>query len=427
MSKGSTVTAATKVFITDEFILIRDGGNFRATLLQMLTEKSLIAPNFLGTVTVVESSAGAGDGGIHINGVDIMDEMATHAKKDNPTFTTAISTPLLRIGAAGAETDITASPAEINKLDGANVSTEEINTLVGIGTTPIADQLTAKAPLANPAFTTDLQVKGITAGGGARTIVTNTAFGKDCLKAVTLDTAIENTAFGYLALASMTSGTYNTAVGSGALKNCTTGFYNTCVGSQAGAALTAVGSSNNTAIGHNALQQATNSAGNTAIGAGALEFVAGAVQGMTAVGTGAGAYGSAGSCVAVGYQAMYQNTNGGNTHIGYQAGYANNNNSGYSTFIGYQAGDAASGPQCNNSTALGANAKVTKSNQVVLGDANIVETLIGGSIVKRALDTAPSSWGMGGADNEVRICTDGIYLHITGYGWKRILWTVGPF
>ena len=72
-------------------------------------------------------------------------------------------------------TDVTASAAEVNTLDGVTSSTAELNKLTGVTTTAaqlnylntassnIQTQLDAKAPLANPTFTTGITFEGTTA------------------------------------------------------------------------------------------------------------------------------------------------------------------------------------------------------------------------------------------------------------------------
>ena len=140
--------------------------------------------------------------------------------------------------------------------------------------------------------------------------------------------------------------------------------------------------------------------------------------------------GGVASNTASGYQALYSNTTGyNNTASGLQALYSNTtgaantasgpyalyaNTTGYNntasglssglnpdndiaqyrittdfdmTLVGYGATKDNAG-QLWNSTAIGARAKVTKSNQVVLGDSNVTETLVNGSLVQRVSTTA---------------------------------------
>ena len=119
---------------------------------------------------------------------------------------------------------------------------------------------------------------------GARALSTssvglsNSAFGFDALR---LNQASYNSAFGYAALSSNTTGGQNTAVGNGSLYSNTTAIYNTAVGIDAlsatttGGSNTAIGAyalsstttSYNTAVGHNALQILQTGSNNTMVGA----------------------------------------------------------------------------------------------------------------------------------------------------------------
>ena len=147
-----------------------------------------------------------------------------------------------------------------------------------------------------------------------------------------------NTAAGSFALFSNTSGDGNTATGSGALYN-NNGSGNTATGA---GALYYNTSSNNTATGAGALGRTTDGASNTATGSGALD----------------------------------SNTTGNrNTAVGFLAG--STNTTGFlNTFIGYEAGGVSMGTgdvvvQLTNATAIGANARVTANNALVLGDGTV--------------------------------------------------------
>jgi hypothetical protein len=85
---------------------------------------------------------------------------------------------------------------------------------------------------------------------------------------------------------------------------------------------------------------------------------------------------AAGYYMALLNYALYANND---TAIGYIAGVWNDNNS-ECTYIGYAA-DADGLGVYVNSTALGANSVITKSNQMVIGDSNIVENLFNGSVL----------------------------------------------
>jgi hypothetical protein len=124
-----------------------------------------------------------------------------------------------------------------------------------------------------------------------------------------------NTAFGFQTLSKNINGTSNVAIGYGSLQ------YNT-------------GGSNNTAIGCATLQLNTNGSNNTAIG----------------------------------YQALLSNKSGNyNMGIGYNAGVDLQGNSNYNTFLGNNANVSVFSNIYNNSTAIGYNAIIDASNQIVLG------------------------------------------------------------
>jgi hypothetical protein len=125
--------------------------------------------------------------------------------------------------------------------------------------------------------------------------------------------------------------TYNSAFGVNALANAT-GDYNTAIGYQT--LLSNTTGNYNTAIGCTSLTSDTTGVQNTAIGAGTLQ----------------------------------SNTSGSfNTAIGFAAGTSGtaNTTGSYNTYIGPQA--QTNGNNYSNSTAIGYNATITASNQIVLG------------------------------------------------------------
>jgi hypothetical protein len=203
-------------------------------------------------------------------------------------------------------------------------------------------------------------------------------------------TGSQNTANGAYSLLSNTTGQQNTAVGSQALQSNTTANFNTAVGFSALQNNT-VGA-NNTATGVNALQFNTGGGGNTASGAEALlqnttgsENTANGRSALgsnrtgtenTAIGSIALVSNSGNQNTASGAGALQSNTTGSNnTAIGYDAGFTNNfqnaNTTGSNnTFIGYKAGPGTN-TQLNNASAIGANALVSASNALVLGDSAV--------------------------------------------------------
>jgi hypothetical protein len=173
----------------------------------------------------------------------------------------------------------------------------------------------------------DATIHGVTVGEGGGSITGNTALGTGALSANT--TGNYNTANGYAALFPNTTGSYNTANGYKALLSNTTGNYNTANGFQA---------------------LFSNTTGN---------------------------YNTAN-----GYEALFSNTTGSyNTANGYKAGY----NGGValqtmsnSTFLGYGANSSVDG--VTNSTAIGNGAQVTQSNEMVLGNTSVTQTLLNGNV-----------------------------------------------
>ncbi len=197
---------------------------------------------------------------------------------------------------------------------------------------------------------------GYLAGNVNNTGVNNTATGYYSLALNT--SGNRNTACGVYTINTNTSGSDNTATGYYALKNNSTGVNNTATGSWA---LQWNSGSDNTATGYQALINNNTLNRNTAIGSLALHSQSYAT-----------AFNS--ENVAIGYKSLYSNqpnatTNGNqNTAVGNLAGNTNTTGSG-NTFIGYNATGSAA---LTNATAIGANALVSASNALILGNgANV--------------------------------------------------------
>ena len=174
-------------------------------------------------------------------------------------------------------------------------------TVIG-GTTPAAITATSVTS------TNDASVNGLTVGRGAGGVSTNTASGYAALYSNT--TGSSNTASGYRALYSNTTGFNNTASGYAALYSNTTGSGN--IASGYAALYSNTTGSNNTASGYAALYSNTTGSSNTASGYRALY---------------SNTTGS--SNTANGYEALYSNTTGSNnTASGLQALYSNTTGSG---------------------------------------------------------------------------------------------------
>jgi trimeric autotransporter adhesin len=240
-----------------------------------------------------------------------------------------------------------------------------------------------------------------------------------------------NTAIGFSSLRQNTEGYWNTAVGASSLRLNTTGHSNVAIGRVAlywntsgieniavgtGALLSNTGGSRNTATGARSLYENTNGYENVATGFEALY--------SNTTGTGN---------IAIGYLALYSNIDGsGNTATGSQSlrvskgrnntatgnyamgsvyegqqnaafgNFALNRRNGsynsafgalslgdsdgigscigsFNSAFGYRSGPVSWDPcDITNTTALGANATVTASNQIRIGDANV--TSIGGQV-----------------------------------------------
>lgn len=163
--------------------------------------------------------------------------------------------------------------------------------------------------------------------------VNNTNYGLNSLKN---NNGNDNSAFGAYSLYNSNSTSNNTAVGSNSL------FYNTI-------------GVNNTAIGAGSISNNTTGSLNTALGSSALEGAVGVSVGN--------------QNVAVGAQGLYSNTGNLNTALGAYAGLANTSQ-GNNTFLGALTDLSSNNLAYTNSTALGYNAKIDASNQIVLGTSS---------------------------------------------------------
>jgi hypothetical protein len=162
------------------------------------------------------------------------------------------------------------------------------------------------------------------------------------------NTATGNTALGYEAANSNTTGQSNTAIGNLALLANTTGTQNTATGSFALESNTA---SDNTANGYFALASNTTATNNTADGALSLHATT-----------------TGGNNAALGQKAGYDNTGGiSNVFVGASSGGGNTSGSS-NTFLGYNAGTSSTNG--SNNVCLGANSAILNggANSVVIGN-----------------------------------------------------------
>ena len=127
--------------------------------------------NILDGVTATASEINVLDGitatTTELNYVDgvtsaIQTQLNAKAPTASPTLTGTTSISTLSLGG----TTITASGAEINKLDGVTATTAELNYTDGV-TSNIQTQLNAKAPIASPTFTGTSTVPSLVLGSGS--------------------------------------------------------------------------------------------------------------------------------------------------------------------------------------------------------------------------------------------------------------------
>ena len=195
----------------------------------------------------------------------------------------------------------------------------------------------------------------------------NTFFG---YKSGNVNTGINNTATGYLALTTNSNGNFNTAIGNSALQSNVAGSWNTAVGNIA-LQMNRTGN-DNTALGDETLSNNTTGSNNTATGGGSL--LANTVGNQnTANGNLALRFNTTGSNnVASGYKSLFENTTGGaNTAYGNFA--LMNNIGSQNTATGTNALNANTSG--GNNTATGINAmkgNLTGSQNTATGEAALL-------------------------------------------------------
>jgi hypothetical protein len=180
------------------------------------------------------------------------------------------------------------------------------------------------------AFSSDLNIFGITAGRGNSGVSYNTVFGLAALNVNT--TGNYNNAFGSQALAANVDGYFNSAFGQTSLFKNTSGYDNSAYGFNA--LNGSVSGSNNSALGSNSAVNNSTGSNNTAIGMSALAL---------------------------------NTTGSNNTALGYQANVGANN--------------------LTNATAIGNGAIVSASNTIQLGNANVTNVNTSGGLTAASITT----------------------------------------
>lgn len=253
-------------------------------------------------------------------------------------------------------------------------------------------------------------------GGGNELASYNIGIGSSALQALT--TGYMNTVVGVSALQAVTSGYYNTAMGESSLRALTTGNSNTALGLSSTQNLTTGNS--NTAVGRSTLEDLTTGSFNTAVGVAALAtattgFNNSAFGNDTLNASTEGYYNS-----AFGQSALYATTTGhhssafgmsalegqttghSNSGFGFAAGFGDGTPNmktsvdTFSMFLGYQSSRDASidtATPLTNVTAIGKNARVAQSNNIILGGtgADAVNVAIGAISASEKLEVHGSS------------------------------------
>jgi len=247
----------------------------------------------------------------------------------------------------------------------------------GIPTAPTAENGNNTTQLATTEFvntavasdridlTQDISINNITIGIGLGDVSTNTVIGFQSLSN-NID-GHSNVANGYQSLSSNTTGNSNVANGFQSLKSNVTGDYNVANGFQS--LSNNEDGHSNVANGYQSLKSNVTGTQNTASGYQSLYDNGGSfntANGYQSLKSNTTGYNN----TANGNDALMNNIGGvSNTALGYQAG-TNNTTSNYNTFVGSNSNLNSNGDTWEYSTALGYNAKITASNQIMLGRSN---------------------------------------------------------
>jgi hypothetical protein len=294
----------------------------------------------------------------------------------------ASSTGLLKLDQTTPQTVINGAPLFNLGLKSTKIyppadSTTAIQFMKADGTTPVLTINTTDSKVIAAGDMQAATFNSVHISLGYGNIANNIAIGFNSLMSSLLSGNL-NTAIGYNSLPSNSSGYSNLAIGPYTLYGNTGGFFNVAIGQQS--LSSNIDGYYNLGIGPYSLLSNTHGLGNFSVGFASLQncidgyynlglggyTLYSLVHGNYNVGIG---YGSLDNLVDTNY----------NVGVGYMTGY----NAGVvlssltnCTFIGYFANSSTN--SISNSMALGANSQVSKSNQIVIGDTNITETLLHG-------------------------------------------------
>lgn len=202
----------------------------------------------------------------------------------------------------------------------------------------------------------------------------NTAIGFNALHSTT--TGQSNTAVGVFSLYANTSGSFNSAIGDYSLETNTTGSYNSAVGYDALHSNTT--GTNNTAVGFRSLHSNTTGSGNVAVGFSALDYnttgYSNAAFGNAALYRNTTGY----SNIAIGNSALFNNSTGlANSAVGFQALVSNTEGSFNAAYGHLSLGNNTTGL---NNSAFGAYALRSNSTGIqntVVGNTAMYNNTIG--------------------------------------------------
>ncbi|MHA8078658.1 hypothetical protein [Aquirufa antheringensis] len=226
----------------------------------------------------------------------------------------------------------------------------------GSSTKNFVDLTTAQTIAGQKTFSEDSYFNGVRIGKGASNNIQNTAVGYTALGSNT--TGEGNTAIGFQGQMSGTSGSSNTSLGFAALIDNTTSSGNTAIGYQA---LQKNTGDNNIAIGTNTMYLALNSTRNIVVGSNALETNAN----------------GAANNIIMGVNSMRVATSASeNVAIGNEAGSTFTNET-RNTLLGASTNISAG---VSNATAIGYGAIADVSNKIQLGNANVTAVNTSGTI-----------------------------------------------